>query len=114
MAFLIFCQNLSGAIFVVVSTVIFTQGLLRELAVHAPSVEPQAALDAGASASAVRALVPPGSPDLDGVLVSFSNAFDQVFYLLIALSLVGLLAAFGMGWTNIKKKEKTTTDKGKV
>ncbi|KAK6075329.1 MFS multidrug transporter [Seiridium cupressi] len=75
-AFLIFCQNFSGAIFVVVGTVIFTQSLVSELAVHASSVSPEAALAAGASASAVRSLVPAGSSELDGVLVSFANAIS--------------------------------------
>ncbi|KAK9769015.1 putative Major facilitator superfamily domain-containing protein [Seiridium cardinale] len=104
-AFLIFCQNFSGAIFVVVGTVIFTQSLVSELAVHAPSVSPEAALAAGASASAVRSLVPAGSSELDGVLVSFANAVSKVFYLLVACSLVGLVSAFGMGWVNVRKKK---------
>ncbi|KAK9426574.1 putative Major facilitator superfamily domain-containing protein [Seiridium unicorne] len=104
-AFLIFCQNFSGAIFVVVGTVIFTQSLVSELAVHAPSVSPEAALAAGASASAVRSLVPAGSSELDGVLVSFANAISKVFYLLVACSLVGMVSAFGMGWVNVRKKK---------
>ncbi|KAF7534479.1 hypothetical protein G7054_g6169 [Neopestalotiopsis clavispora] len=70
----------------------------------------RAALAAGASADAVRALVPAGSPELDGVLLSYSLAISKVFYLLIACSVVGLISAFGMGWVNIKKKEKTATE----
>lgn len=111
-AFLIFSQNISGAIFVVVGTVIFTQSLVSELAAHAPSVDPTAALDAGASASAVRALVPVGGAELDGVLIAFSNSLNKVFYLLIACSLVGLVSSFGMGWVSIKKKK--TQDKGEA
>ncbi|KAI1852376.1 hypothetical protein JX266_002554 [Neoarthrinium moseri] len=104
-AFMIFCQNFSGAVFVVVGTVIFTQSLTSELAVHAPSVPPEAAHAAGASASAVRALVPPGSSELDGVLLAFSNSVDKVFYLLIATSLVGFVSAWGMGWVDTRKKK---------
>jgi hypothetical protein len=111
-AFLIFCQNFSGAVFVVVGSVIFTQSLVSELAAHAPSVSSEAALAAGASADAVRALVPAGSPELDGVLLAFSNSISRVFYLLVACSLVGMISAFGMGWVNIKKKN--AQDKGKA
>ncbi|KAK6212363.1 hypothetical protein LQW54_005316 [Pestalotiopsis sp. IQ-011] len=110
-AFLIFCQNFSGAIFVVVATVIFTQDLVSELAIRAPSVSSEAALAAGASADAVRALVPAGSPELDGLLLAYSLAISKVFYLLVALSLVGMFTGFGMGWVNIKKKVARSTEK---
>lgn len=110
-AFLIFCQNFSGAIFVVVATVIFTQDLVSELAIRAPSVSSEAALAAGASADAVRALVPAGSPELDGLLLAYSLAISKVFYLLVALSLVGMVTGFGMGWVNIKKKVTKETEK---
>lgn len=105
LAFLVFCQNMAAAVFVVVGTVVFTQSLVSELAIHAPSVNPEAALAAGASASAVRALVPAGGSELDGVLVAFSNSFDRVFYLLVGCSIVGFVSAFGMGWINIRKKK---------
>ncbi|ETS76724.1 hypothetical protein PFICI_12111 [Pestalotiopsis fici W106-1] len=109
-AFLIFCQNFSGAVLVVVGSVIFTNELVSELATYAPSVSSVAALAAGASADAVRALVPAGSDELDGVLLAYSLAISKVFYLLVACSLVGLISSFGMGWINIKKKETKATD----
>ncbi|KAL3472453.1 major facilitator superfamily-domain-containing protein [Aspergillus californicus] len=105
-AFMIFCQNFAGAVFVSVGEVIFTQQLAKQILAHAPSVSVQAALDAGASASAVRALVPSGSPDLPGVLLAFSNSVDKVFYLLMALCLAGFVAAFGMGWVDTRKKKE--------
>ncbi|KAH6658391.1 major facilitator superfamily domain-containing protein [Truncatella angustata] len=111
-AFLIFCQNFSGAVFVVVGSVIFTQSLVSEVQTHAPSVSPEAALAAGASAGAVRALVPAGGEELDGLLLAFSNSFNKVFYLLIAISFVGLFSAFGMGWTDVRKKK--TQEKGEA
>lgn len=67
-AFMIFCQNFRSAIFVVVGEVIFTQRLVEEIKAHTPSVSIEAALAIGASSSAVRALVPAGSPKLAGVL----------------------------------------------
>ncbi|OJJ08177.1 hypothetical protein ASPVEDRAFT_89407 [Aspergillus versicolor CBS 583.65] len=105
-AFMIFCQNFAGAIFVVVGEVIFTQQLVKQILAHAPSVSVEAALAAGASASSVRALVPDGSPELAGVLLAFSNSVDKVFYLLMGLCLAGFVAAFGMGWVDIRKNAK--------
>ncbi|KAL4914771.1 major facilitator superfamily-domain-containing protein [Aspergillus aurantiobrunneus] len=104
-AFLIFCQNFAGAVFVVVGEVIFSQELVRQIQEHAPSVSVEAAEAAGASSSSVRALVPHGSPELAGVLMTFSNSVDKVFYLLMALCLVGLVASIGMGWVDIRKKK---------
>ncbi|KAF1362295.1 efflux pump protein [Lizonia empirigonia] len=105
-AFMIFCQNFAGAIFVVVAEVIFTQRLIKEIKAHTSSVSVSAALAAGASSSAVRALVPAGSPELAGVLLAFSNSVDKVFILLMFCCLVGLFASLGMGWVDIRK-EKT-------
>jgi hypothetical protein len=103
-AFLIFCQNFSGASMVVVATAIFDAVLTTQIQVHAPSVSPEAALAAGASASAVRALVPKGSPELAGVLLAFSNAVSKVFYLCVACSIVVFLSAWGMGWVDTRRK----------
>ncbi|GKT82126.1 MFS multidrug transporter [Colletotrichum tofieldiae] len=108
-AFTIFCQNFAGAIFVVVSNVIFTHSLASEIRAHAPSVSLQAALAAGSKPSAIRSLVPPGSSEIDGVLAAFSNSINKVFYLLVACCGGGLLASFGMGWVNIKKKKHPQT-----
>lgn len=108
-AFTIFCQNFAGAVFVVVANVIFTQCLTTEVRAHAPSVSVKAALAAGASPGAVRALVPAGSPELGGVLLAFSNTVDYVFYLLMACCLGGLLSAFGMGWVDTRKKKAVDT-----
>ncbi|KAF2177954.1 efflux pump protein [Zopfia rhizophila CBS 207.26] len=104
-AFMIFCQNFAGAIFVVVGEVIFTQQLVEEIKVHAPSVSIKAALAAGASSSAVRALVPAGSPELAGVLLALSNSLNKVFYLLMACCLAGLVATLGMGWVDTRQKK---------
>lgn len=115
-AFMIFCQNFAGAVFVVVAEVVFTQRLVAEIAKHASSVPHDAALAAGASASAVRALVSAGSPSLAGVLLAFSNSIDKVFLLLMAVCLVGMVAALGMGWVDTRKeqspKEKDSESEG--
>ncbi|KAH8645828.1 efflux pump protein [Xylariales sp. PMI_506] len=106
-AFLIFCQNMSAAVSIVVANTIFTQSLLSEIVIRAPSVSPQVALDAGSSASAVRALVPSGSTELYGVLEAFSISIDRVFYLMTAFGVLAFCFSWGMGWKNISKHKPT-------
>lgn len=103
-AFQVFCQNIMGACLLAVSSVIFTQSLAAELAQHAPSVTSAAASAAGGSAAAVRALLPAGSPELEGLLLAYSNSINRVFYMLAALSVVSFVAAWGMGWKDTRKK----------
>jgi hypothetical protein len=105
MAFMIFCQNFAGASLVVAATAIFGAVLTTEIQAGAPSVSPAAALAAGASASAVRALVPAGSPELEGLLLAFSNAINHVFYLCVGCSIVVFLTAWGMGWVDTRRKK---------
>ncbi|KAI2602464.1 putative MFS multidrug transporter [Hypoxylon sp. NC1633] len=109
LAFLIFTQNFASAIFSVVGNVIFTQTLLKQMASLAPSVNPNAALAAGGSAAAVRALVPPGSPELGNVILAYSNAFDSVCYMLLSLAILSSMAASGMGFADVRKKKEPGT-----
>jgi hypothetical protein len=102
--FQIFCQNLLGSILLVIASVVFNQSLASEIAIHAPSVSPAAASAAGGSASAVRALLPEGSPELDGLLLAYSNSVDRIFYMLVACSLISFTASWGMGWKDTRKK----------
>lgn len=102
---MVFVENLVAAIFTIVGNVVFTQTLTRQVSVRAPSVSPEAALAVGGGAEAVRALLPPGSPELEGLLLAFSDSVNAVFYLLAALAAVSFTAAWGMGWVDIRKKE---------
>lgn len=110
LAFLVFCQNMSGAISVVVATTIFTQSVLSDIVRYAPSVSPDAALAAGGGSGAVRALVPPGSPELEGVLLTFSNGIDRIFYMLAGLAVAGFVFAWGMGWKDVRKKKDAISE----
>ncbi|KAI1345651.1 putative MFS multidrug transporter [Xylaria sp. FL0043] len=102
--FLVFVQNLLAAIFTIVGNSIFTQTLIRQVSILAPSVSPEAALAAGGGAEAVRALLPLGSPELGGLLLAYSKSVNAVFYLLVAVAVVCFAAAWGMGWVDIRKK----------
>jgi hypothetical protein len=109
-AILTFIMNLGSSTFVVIATTVFTQTLSSSIPKYAPSVSPQAALDAGGGAAAVRALVPPGSAELGGVLRSYELSLRNVFFLLAAISVVGVGLSFGMGWTDLRKKEDKKED----
>lgn len=110
-SFIVFCQTFSAAVFVVVGNTLFTQSLVSEVRRLVPSVDPADVLRAGGSAAAVRALVPPGSPELAGILKAYSNAFDYVVYLIVGLAGISIFASFGMGWVDIRtKKPQATTD----
>lgn len=101
---MVFVENLSAAIFTIVGNAIFTQTLVRQVSVRAPLVSSEAVLTVGGSAEAVRALLPPGNPELYGLLLAFSESVNAVFYLLSALAVVSFTAAWGMGWVDIRKK----------
>ncbi|KAF7516627.1 hypothetical protein G7054_g14076 [Neopestalotiopsis clavispora] len=104
-AFQVFCQNMLGSILLVVASTIFNQSLAVELPKHAPSVSIEAATAAGSDSEAVRALLPDGSPELEGLLLSYSNSIDHVFILLAVCSIASFVAAFFMGWTDTRKKK---------
>ncbi|KAI0533762.1 putative MFS multidrug transporter [Xylaria digitata] len=108
--FLVFAQNLLGAIFSVAGNAIFTKTLTQQVSVLAPSVSPQSALEAGGGAEAVRALLPPGSPELAGLLLAYSKSVNGVFYLLTAVAVVCFAASWGMGWVDIRKKKTPETN----
>ncbi|KAF1979463.1 efflux pump [Bimuria novae-zelandiae CBS 107.79] len=114
-AFMIFCQNFAGAVFVVVAEVIFRQQMTRNISRYAPDVSVDAAINAGASASSVRGLAPAGSRTLGGLLLAYANCVNKVFLLLVGLCGVGFVAAFGMGWVDTGSKtvpeKKKTGDK---
>lgn len=111
MSLLIFCQNLAGSIAVVVATTIFTQSLLAELPVLAPSVSLEAVVRSGTGADAVRGLLPAGSPELDGLLRAYSNAFDKTFYVVAGFGVASIgFALFMARGDGPKKKSKTAKD----
>ncbi|KAL1798981.1 hypothetical protein ACET3X_003018 [Alternaria dauci] len=102
LASLIFFQNLSASIAVVIANTIFAQTLTSKISLYAPSVSPQVVLDTGSSASAVRALVPPEG--LDGLLRAYSESLRNVFYFLSAVACVAVIASLGMDWKDIREK----------
>ncbi|KAI4916828.1 hypothetical protein J4E90_003331 [Alternaria incomplexa] len=106
LASVVFFQNLSTSIAAVIANTIFAQTLRSAITRYAPTISPQAAIDAGSSASAVRALVPLG--ELDGVLRAYSEGLRDVFYFLVSIACLATLASLGMGWKDIRNKRSKT------
>ncbi|PSN61935.1 efflux pump protein [Corynespora cassiicola Philippines] len=110
LAFLIFAQNIGGAVSSVVATTIFSQTLTSKIHLYAPSVSSEAALAAGGGADAVRALVPRGSEELAGVFRAYTMSLRNVLFLLLAFAAMSFIFSWGMGWKDIRKKKDVTSD----
>ncbi|KAF2031502.1 efflux pump protein [Setomelanomma holmii] len=106
MAFLIFFQNLGTSIGIVIANTIFAQTLSKTAPRYAPSVSAEDALDAGSGADAVRALVAGHEDELSGVLRAYSEGLRNIFYFLVALSCIAVVASLGMGWVDVRKKKE--------
>ncbi|KAH7398180.1 efflux pump protein [Pyrenochaeta sp. MPI-SDFR-AT-0127] len=101
-ALLIFAQYLGTSIIIVISNTIFAQTLTAAISKYAPSVSPQAALDAGSDANAVRHLVIGHEEDLSGVLRAYSESLRNVFYFLVGIAALAVLVSVGMGWKGVR------------
>ncbi|RAQ98940.1 sterol glucosyltransferase [Stemphylium lycopersici] len=113
LACLIFFQNLGTSIAIVIANTIFSQTLTSVIPRYAPSVSPQAALDAGSGADAVRSLIPAVSKnELAGVLRAYSESLRDVFYFLVGVAALAAFVSLGMGWKDVRsKKHEETIDK---
>lgn len=116
-AVLIFTQNFFAAVSVTIGNAIFQEGLTSEIDANVPGVDSDAAIAAGGSAEAVRAIAPPGSPQLAGLLEAYSTGVSHVSYLILAMGVVTTFASFGMGWvdlskTRTKKPSEKKTEEG--
>jgi uncharacterized membrane protein YuzA (DUF378 family) len=105
MAFLIFLQNFGTSVGIVLSNTIFAQTLTKVIPQYAPSVSPQAALDAGSGVDAVRRLVVGHEEELAGVLLAYSESLRNIFYFLVGISGVAVVSSLGMGWVDVRKKK---------
>lgn len=102
-AILIFTQNFLGSVFVTIANTIFQESLTNNIMNNVPGVSPEAAIAAGGSASAVRMLAPDG-PIRDGILKAYSDAFGNVFYMLVGTCAIAFVCSFGMGWKDLRVK----------
>lgn len=104
MSILMFAQTLSGALFLTAANVLFDSGLKSFIPEHAPNVDPQTIISAGATG--FRNAVSSG--DLPGVLMAYSKSIGWVFIMSAALGVLTVTASFGMGWKDIRKGKSAT------
>lgn len=97
---LVWAQYAGPTIFIVAYNTLFTSNLRSEIPKHAPNADVEAIVAAGATE--FRKLV--SAEDLTAVLVAYANAIDHVFFLVASVGAVAFLAAFGMGWRDIRQK----------
>lgn len=112
MALLFLFQNLGTSVGIVISNTVFAQTLTHGITEYAPSVAPQAALDAGSGAAAVRDLVTGHEEELTGVLLAYSEGLRNIFFLLVAISVVAVFSSLGMGWIDVRKPKDAKVGRG--
>lgn len=103
---LMFCQIMGGTIFVVVGQSVFSDRLVVLLKSKLPQLDPEAIVDAGATAFRGLKL---GEDALEGVVAAFSGAITGTFVIGVALSVVSLAGALAVEWKSVKKGEGEET-----
>lgn len=98
---MLFWQLLGGAVFLSVAQNVFTNRLLGNLAVVAPSVDSQTVLATGATN--LRNIVPAGL--VSGVVTAYNDALSQTFYVSAALASLAIIGALGVEWKSVKAKK---------
>ncbi|KAL3426835.1 efflux pump [Phlyctema vagabunda] len=101
MSLIVFCQTFGGSLFLAFAQTIFNSGLIHGLRKHAPDVNPEVVITAGATA--FRKVVAP--EEIPGILEAYNLAINHNFYLAAGAGCGILLFAWGMGWQSIKKKK---------
>jgi hypothetical protein len=101
MALIIFAQSLGPAIVLVLCNVIFLSSLTSQLQKNVPDADAAAIIRAGATG--FRSILLPD--ELSGVLASYANSIDRVFYLVAAVAAACAIVLWGMGWTDLRKKD---------
>lgn len=106
MAFIVWCQYLAPAILLTLFNTVFDTKLVSNLHKYAPDTNPQEVLLAGATG--FRKVITPAQ--VPGVLKAYSDSLDIVFYMVLAVSLVCFLSAWGMGFNDIRKTKQVTDE----
>ncbi|KAJ5826940.1 hypothetical protein N7447_003703 [Penicillium robsamsonii] len=103
-AIIIFCQNMGGAVFLIVANSIFTNGLRAELQKHITEigVNPDVLISTGLNS--IRNLV--SGDKLALALECYTKAINHVMYLGIGVSIATFAFGWGLGWVDIRKVKK--------
>ncbi|KAI0104436.1 putative MFS multidrug transporter [Daldinia grandis] len=104
MALLMFSQNFGGALFLSFAETIFSNSLKTLIPEYAPSVDPEAIINAGATG--FRTVISP--TEIANVLVAYSKSVDRVFYMTAGMSVLCFVFSWGIGWKDIRKKNEVS------
>ncbi|KAI1479166.1 MFS general substrate transporter [Daldinia eschscholtzii] len=108
-AYAMFSQLLGGAIFSAVAKTIFTSSIGTALHKFAPEIDPSLLINTGATE--ITKVIP--SSQVEGALLAYNEAINNIFYLQLAAASCAFLTGWGMGWKNLKqvKQEKEPVEK---
>ena len=97
MSLLTFTQSLGTSIFLSISNTILDQSLRAQLGSQAKQV-------IAVGATEFRGVVSP--QNLPAVVNAYSRSVDRVFYLAAAVGATSVVTAQGMGWVDVRKRNK--------
>jgi hypothetical protein len=110
MAIIIFCQNMGGAVFLVVANSIFTNGLRAELQRRFAEIGVNPDILISTGLNSIRSLV--SGDKLTAALECYTTAISHVMYLGIGVSIATFAFGWGLGWVDIRKAKKLQAIKG--
>lgn len=106
MAFLSFCQNFGGSLFLSFAETAFSVGLGNALPKYAPGVPADKISSIGVSG--IRTMVPQFS--VEGVITAYAIAIHHVFYIAAGTATVASIFSWGLGWKSVKKVKDTSPE----
>ncbi|KAH7410578.1 MFS multidrug transporter [Cadophora sp. MPI-SDFR-AT-0126] len=110
MSIMMFGQSIGGSISLAIAQAVFNTGLDDALKTHAPGVSYGEVTVAGARD--FRHILP--SASVRGVVLSYNEAINHVFYLIASLAAVGFVFSCGLGWKSVKKPKEDDADTAEV
>ncbi|OTA90555.1 hypothetical protein M434DRAFT_33541 [Hypoxylon sp. CO27-5] len=107
-----FSLNLGGALFIAVAQTVFQNGLIKGLQQHAPRLDPALFIHSGASQirQVMAAVHQEGA--LDAVLMAYMEGLRQTYYISVGAAAVAFLAALGLQWRKIEKRDDAAGTRG--
>ncbi|CAI7624687.1 unnamed protein product [Penicillium palitans] len=110
MAIIIFCQNMGGAVFLIVANSIFANGLRKELQKHLDEIAVSPDIILGTGLSSIRSVV--SGDKLTAALKCYTTAISHVMYLGIGVSVATFAFGWGLGWVDIRKVKQLQAIQG--
>jgi MFS family permease len=102
-AIITFAQSLSGAMFISIAQTVFENRLVVSITEHAPQVNPNVLIKAGAANLPKRV----SKEVLPSVLHAYNIAVTQTFYVSVAAAILSFIGAGLVQWKSMKRRQKT-------